>query len=245
MKKKGSKYSELDDRDWLHEKYWIERHSLMAIKDIIGCSYGALRHSFTVHSIMIRSISASYETREEAYPLLADYNWLYQRYWSEDLSPAKIANIIGCNSETVRRAIKKQCMPYRNRSESRRGKRNSMYGVHLSGEKSNNWKGGISFEPYCQKFNHELKERIREKFNRKCFLCGKTEEEQIESMEKRGKQPHKLSVHHIGGNKNQGCDGIKWLLVPLCISCHGKIEHNPRYWDKILLDKLKKNGMLT
>src|SRR5208337_386546 len=32
---------------------------------------------------------------------------------------------------------------------------------NLIGEKSPGWKGGISFEPYCIKFNKEFKERVR------------------------------------------------------------------------------------
>ena len=49
------------------------------------------------------------------------------------------------------------------------------------GDKGNHWMGGISFEPYCPKFNDRFKEEIREMFNRECFLCGKSE-----TMRRRG-----------------------------------------------------------
>ena len=63
---------------------------------------------------------------------------------------------------------------------------------------------------YCKKFNNECREHNRDKYDRKCFLCGKDE-----CYNRR-----RLSVHHVDMNKTQGCDGVKWKLVPLCASCH-------------------------
>lgn len=98
-----------------------------------------------------------------------------------------------------------------------------------TGEKHWNWKGGISHKPYCYKFNYELKEYIRDKFNRTCFLCGRTE----------GENGRKLSVHHVDYNKKQGCDSEdKWVLVPLCNSCHGKSHYNREYFESFILEML-------
>jgi len=36
----------------------------------------------------------------------------------------------------------------------------------FTGENHPNWKGGVSFDPYCHKFNNQLKERIRNRDNR-------------------------------------------------------------------------------
>jgi len=94
--------------------------------------------------------------------------------------------------------------------------RNAKIGMY-DRENNPNWRGGKSFEPYCQKFDNELRERIREKFDHKCFLCGKPE------------NGRKLSVHHTDYNKGQGC-GHSWGLVPLCISCHMKTNYNRWYW---------------
>jgi hypothetical protein len=65
-------------------------------------------------------------------------------------------------------------------------------------------------------FNEECRESNREKYDRQCFLCGLLEDENITSsgLQKR------LAVHHVDLNKNQGCDGIRWKLIPLCIHCH-------------------------
>lgn len=79
-------------------------------------------------------------------------------------------------------------------------------------EKSPNWKGGISFEPYCPAFNNQLKELIRNRDNRTCVLCGTGEIQ----------NGRRLSIHHIDGNKMQGCDGKKWYLCALCGSCNSR-----------------------
>ena len=97
------------------------------------------------------------------------------------------------------------------------------------GKNNGSWKGGISYEPYCQKFTYKLKEQIREKYSRRCFLCGKTEKE----------NHRKLDVHHIDYNKNQGCDEHEWKLVPVCISCHGITGGDRNYWETLILDVLK------
>jgi len=94
---------------------------------------------------------------------------------------------------------------------------------HMRGVNNPAWKNGASFEPYCPKFSHRLKEEIRNQYGRTCANCGKSE---IENGER-------LSVHHVDGNKMQGCDGHDWFLVPLCRSCHNskfeglKLEDNP------------------
>ena len=99
----------------------------------------------------------------------------------------------------------------------------------LTLENSHNWKGGISFEPYCIKFNNAYKESIRELFDRKCFLCGNTEED----------NGRKLDVHHVNYNKECGCDGSKCVCVPLCRSCHMKTNGDRDYWQALIMEMLK------
>lgn len=82
-----------------------------------------------------------------------------------------------------------------------------------SGSNHWNWKGGTSFEPYCPKFNERIKEQIRNRNNRCCTLCGKSE---ILNGER-------LSIHHVDGDKTQGCDK-SWSLVSLCKSCHSRVH---------------------
>ena len=111
----------------------------------------------------------------------------------------------------------------------------------MRGELSAQWQGGVSFEPYCYKFNFIFKEGIREKYDRKCFLCSIIEEEQKDDLRKRGKTPKRLAVHHVNYNKNCLCDGSNCEFVPLCNSCHAKTGFNQEYWERVINDKLSNN----
>jgi len=101
---------------------------------------------------------------------------------------------------------------------------------NLTKEKSYLWRGGISFKPYCEKFNNNLKERVRTFFGRCCYLCGKNEMEN-------GK---KLDVHHVNYQKMACCsEEIRPLFVPLCTSCHGKTHGNREYWKDFFTTSLE------
>ena len=82
------------------------------------------------------------------------------------------------------------------------------------------WESYACEKKYCPKFNEACRESNREKYGRRCFICGVPESENID---KNGK-PHKLSVHHVDMDKNQGCDGIRWKLVPVCLKHHTHSE---------------------
>ena len=93
-----------------------------------------------------------------------------------------------------------------------------------SGENAPMWNGGSSFEPYCDKFNRQLKEQIRDEFGRKCFLCDCRE------------NGERLHVHHIDYNKLQGCRGRRWALIPLCKHCHAKTIKTRWYWFNLFIN---------
>ncbi len=87
------------------------------------------------------------------------------------------------------------------------------------------WKGGEYQHKYCFKFNNKLKEEIRNKFNRRCYLCDRNE-----STKRR------LGIHHIDYDKLQGCKGKKWALIPLCESCHCKTLSNKHHWFNLFIN---------
>ena len=101
-------------------------------------------------------------------------------------------------------------------------------GLHL-GDKSPNWRGGISFEPYCILFNDEFKERVREYFGRCCYICNKNEIE----------NGRKLDVHHVTYNKETCCDDSIPLFVPLCLSCHMKTNAHRKFWKEFFILSLE------
>jgi len=98
---------------------------------------------------------------------------------------------------------------------------------HYRGEIFWNWKGGISKLPYPFDFNESLKEKIRNRDNRTCQICGKIEEE----------NSRKLDVHHIDFNKeNLELDN----LISLCLSCHMRTNYNREYWIEYFKEKVTK-----
>lgn len=99
----------------------------------------------------------------------------------------------------------------------------------VRGEKNPNWHNGISFEPYCIKFNKEYKEHIRKLFGDECFLCSMSEVENGQA----------LSVHHPSYNKQCGCDGTVCKCVPLCKRCHSKTNYNRDFWQALITEMLK------
>ena len=108
------------------------------------------------------------------------------------------------------------------------------------GELAPNWKGGISNLPYCEKFDDDLKERVRIFFGRCCYICGKSEQEQIDEMIKEGKNPIKnLDVHHVNFDKMVCCNDVEPLFVPLCRSCHTKTNHNREEWEEFFTASLE------
>ena len=96
----------------------------------------------------------------------------------------------------------------------------------IKGENHPKWLGGVSFEPYCPKFNNEFKERVRAFWNRECGLCGLSEQD----------NGRKLSVHHVNYEKMVCCDDTPPLFIPLCSSCHAITNHNRRGWEHVLTE---------
>ncbi len=99
-----------------------------------------------------------------------------------------------------------------------------------NGNRSGNWRGGVSFEPYCEKFNKALKERIRERDNRTCQLCNRTETEN-------GK---KLAVHHIHYDK-ENCEPD---LISLCKQCSSLVNFNRDYYEALFIERLRARGLI-
>lgn len=154
-------------------------------------------------------------------------NGVYGQEFSEKISRAlkKASYLIGKTGEQSPAwkggPVGRKCLICGNNFEVNQVKINRGNGLYCSkscagksrfGETASNWQGGKSFEPYCEKFNEVLKESIRNRDNRRCLLCEKSE-----ILE--GK---KLAVHHIDGDKLQGCNNKQWALVTLCQSCHSK-----------------------
>jgi hypothetical protein len=96
----------------------------------------------------------------------------------------------------------------------------------FTGSKHPNWRGGISYEPYCVLFNDEFKERVRKFFGYICVECGKPQ------------NGERLHIHHVNFDKQSCCNDTTPLFVPLCRSCHGRTQGNRQYWERHFTDMI-------
>jgi hypothetical protein len=78
----------------------------------------------------------------------------------------------------------------------------------MSKEKNPAWKGGVSFEPYCEIFSDkEFREFIKQRDGNKCLNPDCTKKSKM------------LSIHHIDYDK-KSCDQKN--LITICISCNSR-----------------------
>lgn len=108
----------------------------------------------------------------------------------------------------------------RNMSEAHRGKKLSevtrrRMSATTRGIPYDEWESFAKDQRYCPKFDESCRESNREKYDRRCFLCGKDESDNGQH----------LSVHHVDMNKMQGCNDHHWKLVPLCRKHHNRATH--------------------
>ena len=120
----------------------------------------------------------------------------------------------------------------------RTGEKHPMYGKscpehseRMMGENNPNFKNWSSKKPYCENWTEDVREYIRNLYNRICVVCGKS---MLQNISKNGKWIGRLDVDHTDENKMQGCDNWKWRLTPLCHSCHGKMQKQKFPWHLLL-----------
>jgi len=91
----------------------------------------------------------------------------------------------------------------------------------MTGENNPNFNNWSSRAPYCYKWNGPLREEVRNRWGRICILSDMLRsvmglESGLDAFE--GHEifdGRRLSVHHIKGNKMDGCDGTEMALIPL------------------------------
>lgn len=140
----------------------------------------------------------------------------------------KVCSICGRNFE-VRLCEKER--KYCSRECYMQAKRNNQYPESGFQSKENhwNWKGGVSFLPYPSEFNDKLKEKIRQRDNYTCQICGKKQEELMGYHKK-------FPVHHIDYNKNNCREDN---LITLCIGCHAMINKNRSNWKYYFYERMR------
>ena len=139
---------------------------------------------------------------------------LEKMYLEKEMSMTEIANEIGVSCQTIFTWMKEFGI------ESR---------TKFTGENAGNWQGGISFEPYCIKFNNTFREAVRERDDYTCQLCGYEQELNV----------RKLSIHHIHYDKENCYPDV----VALCCSCNTKVNFNRDYWEEYFENQLIERGL--
>jgi hypothetical protein len=112
--------------------------------------------------------------------------------------------------------------------EARKKMSDALKGIHV-GEDNPAWNGGTSFFPYCQKFNKKRRKAVREFFNYLCICTGEPS------------YTRELSVHHIDHDKEQGCNGKPFNLVPMNPEHHAKEQYNKEEY-KAYINKTLREG---
>lgn len=149
---KGSRYPQLNDKQWLYQKYWVEWKSLQEIANLLNCGLTTVARAFKTQGIETRTISEakkgikpSEETKKKMrkshrqgsiYEELNDAAWLRQKYWDEGLNLAEIRDVVGCPSvSTVAYAFERLNVERRTLSELGKelvGDKNPFYDKHHS-----------------------------------------------------------------------------------------------------------------
>lgn len=126
-KKKGFKNSLLRDREWLFDKYIVDKLNSYQIAELANSNQKSVLASLKFHNIKSRNISESkinqYNIEKHNKPLfkyceLNNKDWLKKKYVDEKLSSRVIGNIIGCRENLVCEALKEHGIKRRTNSES-------------------------------------------------------------------------------------------------------------------------------
>ena len=122
MNKHLSPYPQLNDKDWLIQKYIKEEKSQNEISKIINCGKGAIKTALNRHNVKIRSRKdAQFTHFKREQPKISELNnkeWLQTKYIDEKLSISEIANLLGLNKGRVFNALKRYNIPRRNKTEA-------------------------------------------------------------------------------------------------------------------------------
>lgn len=198
------------DKRWLIDKYINEKLSMQVIADLCDVAVPTIFYWLKKFEIPSR-LRGEYLKGKKVKPFTEEH----KRKLSEAAKGRKRSEAFILKQIQSRKGYKHSDETKRKISEGQKGnKRSKEHGQRISkrqmGMNNPNWKGGGTFALYCYLFNNVKKEEIRNRDNRVCQLCGKSE---ILNGER-------LSVHHIDNDKMQGCAGRKWYLVSLCRCCN-------------------------
>jgi len=201
--------AELNNREWLVEKYHSEELSVRDIAELLDCSKTGVEHALEKHSIETRN-----PHRENA--PFHDKDTVITEYIENGNSMNDLANMWETSTKIIHHWLNNHGIEYRHPKCS--GEDHGMWGRR--GEDSPNWKGGTS-KTYGPNWKRQRKKAL-ERDNHTCQSCSTTDDT--------------LHVHHrVRKEKFRNQGGDEWWkdanklsnLVTLCPTCHGRWERLP------------------
>jgi hypothetical protein len=218
--------------EWLYHHYATLELTISEIASCCNAGNGTICRNINKMNIPKRTLSeCARALHMNKYGITKS---LLVEYYEKQMKPLeKIANIVGCNNRVIRYYMTKYGIRTRTLSESRMGKLNPNFGKsaieirgerNMNGKNNPNWRGGTSFEPYCEKWTTGLKERIRAFFEYRCIICGKHQNE----------NKRKLCCHHVEYNKKACCDGKPVHFAALCDNHHAMTNGDRERWEYMI-----------
>ena len=133
MDKKSYKYPQLNDKEWLYQKYIVEKISAREISRIVGAkSSQTVEQALERSTIKIERIRPPRVVGKSFYEKLNDYEWMYQTYVIEGKSTIDIAKLSGAKScATVKQSLERLKIPIRSLTEGHLCKRDINYKFNI------------------------------------------------------------------------------------------------------------------
>ena len=229
--KKFSKYQEDD----ICELYSIVKLSAFNIGKMYNTDHNTIIRVLQRNGVQTRGLSESHLINNSSFnpQLFCDKQFLYESYWVKNMTCKEIGNVVGVNSSTISRQLRRLGIAVKSDSESKVGR--------MIGEKHPNWQGGRTplnalLREY---FTINISKRIANRDEFTCQMCGKTHtilhihhitpfKEIVDTII--GEHPD-LSVEK---NEDRGLlydiivRDVRFLdennLITLCKECHKKIH---------------------
>lgn len=133
MNKKSYKYPQLNDKEWLYQKYIVEKISACKISRIVGAkSNQTVEQALKRTGIKTERIRPPRVIGKSFYEKLNDYEWMYQKYIVEGKSTIDISKLVGAKScSTAKQSLHRLNIPLRSRTEGKLCKRDLNYQFNI------------------------------------------------------------------------------------------------------------------
>lgn len=204
-------------KDWLVDQYVNQKKTTIQIAKELNVNYVTIWNWLCKFGIDSRGNCPEHHEYK-------DFNWLYDQYTVQGKSADLIGSELNVSQAVISNWVRRHGIPSHVNADWIGGDKSPMRRPEIvakvSGENSCHWKGGLSFEPYCEKWTESLRKRIRAFFDYKCLTCGKSTEDNEQN----------LCCHHVHYNKQTCCDESVPMFAALCRSCHTKTGNDRESW---------------